>query len=250
VGGLAHYLESEGLPTTQISLIRPHTETIRPPRALWVPFELGRPLGEPNDPEFQKRVIRAALDLFERPSGPVLEDFPEDAPSQYHGTGGGTWTCPVSFAREEEADARKALALEVWQLSSWYRMALEKNQRTTVGVSGLDIPVAAGLLADAAQGLEVENPLPELSWPAVLRLAAEDVKAYYLESIAAQPGGAPTAADMANWFWGHTKAGETLRALKKVALQSEDPEMQLLGSLLLVPRAQAHRSEDATGDSS
>ena len=237
------------MPTTQISLIRPHTETIRPPRALWVPFELGRPLGEPNDPAFQKGVIRAAFDLFERLTGPVLEDFPEDAPSQYHGTGGGTWTCPVSFAREEEADARKALALEVWQLSSWYRMAWEKNGRTTVGVSGLDIPVAAALLADAARGLEVENPLPELSWPTLLRLAGEDVKAYYLESIAAQPGGSATAADLADWFWGHTKAGETIRALKEVALQSEDPEMQLLGSLLLVPRAQAHRCKDATRES-
>ena len=240
------------MPTTQISLIRPHTEIIKPPRALWVPFLLGRPLGEPNDPEFQKRVIRAALDLFERSSGPVLEDFPEDAPSHFgdaRGTGEGTWTCPVSFAREEEADARRALALELWQLSSWYRMAWEKSRRTTVGVSGLDIPVAAGLLADAAQGLEVENPLPELSWPTVLRLAAEDVKAYYLESIAAQPGADATAADLANWFWGQTKAGETLQALKKLALQSEDPEMQLLGSLLLVPRAQAHRCEDATGES-
>jgi hypothetical protein len=244
VGGLAHYLESEGLPTTQVSLIRPHTETIKPPRALWVPFELGRPLGEPNDPEFQKRVILAALDLFERSSGPVLEDFPEDAPSQYHGAGGGTPTCPVSFAREEEANAREALVLEVSRLSSWYRMAREKNGRTTVGVSGLDIPVAAGLLADAAQGLEVENPLPELSWPTLLRLAAEDVKAYYLESIASQPGRAATARDLADWFWGHTKAGETLQALKKVALRSEDQEMQLLGSLLLVPRAQAHRFED------
>ena len=252
MGGLAHYLESEGLSTTQISLIRPHTETIKPPRALWVPFELGRPLGEPNDPAFQKRVIRAAIDLFERPSGPVLEDFPEDAPSHY-GAGGGTargaWTCPVRFPREEEADGRKALALEVSQLSSWYRMARERNGRTTVGVSGLDILVAAGLLADAAQGLELENPLPEHSWPTALRLAAEDVKAYYLESMAAQPGGAATAADLANWFWSDTKAGETLQVLKKVALRSEDQEMQLLGRLLLVPRAQAHQFEDSTGKS-
>lgn len=92
------------------------------------------------------------------------------------------------------------------------------------GDAGLDIPVAAGLLANAARGLEVENPLPGLSWP----------------------GGAATASELADWFWAHTKAGETLRALKKVALQSEDPEMQLLGSLLLVPRAQAHRCEDET----
>jgi hypothetical protein len=79
VGGLAHYLEDEGIPTTQISLIREHTELIRPPRALWVPFDLGLPLGAPDDPELQIRVLRAVLGLFERESGPVLEDWHEKA---------------------------------------------------------------------------------------------------------------------------------------------------------------------------
>ena len=59
MGGLGHYLEREGLATAQISLIRVHTEKIRPPRALWVPFELGRPLGTPDEPDFQTRVLRA-----------------------------------------------------------------------------------------------------------------------------------------------------------------------------------------------
>ena len=61
VGGLAHYFEDEGLSTTQISLIRVHTERIQPPRALWVPFDLGRPIGAPDNPDFQTRVVRAAL---------------------------------------------------------------------------------------------------------------------------------------------------------------------------------------------
>ena len=73
-------MEEEGLPTTQISLVREHTEKIKPPRALWVPFELGRPLGPPNDAAFQKRVLIAALKLLEASGGPVLEDYPEDAP--------------------------------------------------------------------------------------------------------------------------------------------------------------------------
>ena len=61
MSALGHYLESEGLATASISLIRLHTEKIRPPRALWVPFELGRPLGVPDDPAFQTRVLRALL---------------------------------------------------------------------------------------------------------------------------------------------------------------------------------------------
>ena len=78
MGALAHYLEAEGVPTTQVSLIREHTETIHPPRALWVPFELGRPLGAPEDPGLQRRVLLAALNLLEAPEGPVLLDFPEE----------------------------------------------------------------------------------------------------------------------------------------------------------------------------
>ena len=66
MGGLSHYLESDGLATTQISLVREHSETMKPPRAMWVPFILGRPLGQPNDPAFQRRVLRGALELLER----------------------------------------------------------------------------------------------------------------------------------------------------------------------------------------
>ncbi len=80
MGALAHYLEDKGIPTTQISLIREHTEKIHPPRALWVPFELGRPLGAPEDPVFQRRVLLAALNLLNAVKGPVLEDFPDEAP--------------------------------------------------------------------------------------------------------------------------------------------------------------------------
>ena len=53
---------------------------MQPPRALWVSFPLGRPLGKPRDSAFQHRVIKAALDLLNRSKGPILEDYPEDAP--------------------------------------------------------------------------------------------------------------------------------------------------------------------------
>ena len=56
MSALGHYLEEEGIATVSISLIRPQTERTRPPRALWVPFELGRPLGPPSDPTVQRRV--------------------------------------------------------------------------------------------------------------------------------------------------------------------------------------------------
>ena len=48
MSALGHYIEEEGIATVAISLIRPQTENTKPPRALWVPFELGRSFGPPG----------------------------------------------------------------------------------------------------------------------------------------------------------------------------------------------------------
>ena len=77
MGGLAHYIEGAGIPTVVISLIRRHTEVMKPPRGLFVPFELGRPFGAANEPGFQRRVLLDALKMLERTDGPILEDFPD-----------------------------------------------------------------------------------------------------------------------------------------------------------------------------
>src|ERR1700676_346176 len=81
---MAHTLEERGLPTTVLALVLPQVEKTRPPRALMVPFMLGRPLGEPNDAPFQRRVVLQALRLLERTDGPVLlEHSPDDNPSWF-----------------------------------------------------------------------------------------------------------------------------------------------------------------------
>ena len=78
--GLAHYFESEGLSTVLVGFVREHMKAIKPARGLFLDFPMGRGMGKPNDPEFQKKVIRAAFDLFDLETGPVLEDFPETIP--------------------------------------------------------------------------------------------------------------------------------------------------------------------------
>ena len=108
MGGLSHYLESAGIATTQISLIKEHTLTIRPPRALWVSFPLGRPLGNPNDPPFQRDVLRHALKLLDEPAGPVLADYPGDAADDQSEPA--LPACPVDFvSRSPEAGTTAAL---------------------------------------------------------------------------------------------------------------------------------------------
>ena len=68
-------IERAGIATVSISLLREVTTVIKPPRALFVPFPMGHPLGAPNDAPLQHRIIAAALGLLERDGVPVLEEF-------------------------------------------------------------------------------------------------------------------------------------------------------------------------------
>ena len=95
MSGLAHYFEDEGLTTVLIALVREHAEKVQPPRALWVPFMLGRPFGEPNNSELQKDVIRQSFELLDEETGPVIKDAVLTAPEQDEAEG---WACPVTFA--------------------------------------------------------------------------------------------------------------------------------------------------------
>ena len=103
MSALASRIEAQGIATTTIGLVRPHMEQSRPPRGLWVPFQLGRPLGEAEDKAFQRRVLIQALHLLERTDGGpiILEDFPDDPPS---------WTDAEQDRRRPFAALREHLA--------------------------------------------------------------------------------------------------------------------------------------------
>ena len=121
--------------TTGISLVRENTASMRPPGALWVSFPLGRPLGKPGDAAFQHEVIAAALGLLGRPRGPVLEDFPRDAPVAAAAEGA---ACPLSFPKQEGSPTSWAARLrsEHAFLAPWYALSLRRRKgRTLVGVS-------------------------------------------------------------------------------------------------------------------
>jgi hypothetical protein len=81
VGLIQRALEYAGITTVSLSLLREITEKIRPPRALFVPFPLGYPLGRPHDADLQTRIMRAAFALLERNDVPVLEEFKLEASS-------------------------------------------------------------------------------------------------------------------------------------------------------------------------
>ena len=64
VGLIQRVIEYASMTTVSISLLREITEKTRPPRALFVPYPLGYPLGEPNNPDLQTRILRVAFALW------------------------------------------------------------------------------------------------------------------------------------------------------------------------------------------
>jgi hypothetical protein len=244
VGALAHYLEQQGISTTQISLIREHTAAIRPPRALWVPFEFGRPLGLPGDPDFQHRVLQAALDLLNTGDGPVLRDFPGAAPAGRGALNGAIegWACPVTFSPPEaEATGTEkllsAFRQEVTENRAWYDLSLEKRGYTSVAY--FTPGIALELLCEFIHGEPLE--LPEINHsPAVaIRFAVQDLKAFYFESVMFRPDSVlPDSAEFNNWFWQQTAAGRVIKLLKETCLAADDADLRMAGSLLLVPMDQ------------
>jgi hypothetical protein len=77
VGLVAAELERQGIATVALQLLREVAERVRPPRALYVPFPHGYPLGAPDDAKLQHAVIEAALRLLEDPTlgPPALVDY-------------------------------------------------------------------------------------------------------------------------------------------------------------------------------
>lgn len=241
MGGLGHIFEEAGVPTTQISLVREHTEQIQPPRALWVPFELGRPLGAPGDAPFQHRVLRATLELFEREAGPVLEDFPDDAPGVSDDAEG--WACALQRGGADEESLPESFLAEFERMQTWYERAVSERGRTTYGASGLSPGELASFLGACHRG-STDAPATgaDPTFAGMMKLASEELMVVYQEAATAQPGKRRASAlEVANWFWGETQAGALLLELKGRFSASDDPAIQFLGNVLVVPANQTHR---------
>lgn len=231
MSALSHYIErgSNGrVATTGISLIRPHSEGMKPPRALFVPFPLGRPMGSPDLPDFQRAVLLTSLQLLESATEPTIADYPEDAPAD----GADQWACAIQVATPEPADAAEALRDqligEVRQLAPWHAESVRRRGRTTFGISGADVEQIESLAVMVADFASGESPSDgEVDWnhpmPARLKFAADDLRAFYHEAATSQPGASyPTDALLNDWLFNRTLLGAVLRQCVTRMRSSDD----------------------------
>ena len=219
---LARALETEGIATTAISMVREHSEKTKPPRVLFVPFPFGHALGRPDDPHLQHRVLRAALDLLIEPAGPVLRDFPDDsepgveppAPTQASGI------APAAAVPDDPA-------LETAQMRQYHEQWLTRSGgRTAFGLSGVPATRFRGVVRllqafAAGEDTDMEERPADLPLVNFIRYCADDWKALYFEGRLAM---SPVVAsdDGARWFWGETAAGQVLRRVRDRLDASED----------------------------
>lgn len=204
-------------------------------------------MGAPDAPGFQKKVLLAALGLLEESEGPIIKDFPGDAPVSERGFTPAA--CPVSFGAptgqgEGIDDVGKLMAAfreEAEGLQNWFDIGFKKRGRTTTGTSKLSLGEIIDLFSDFVKGDMPESPISGTSLDIVMKLASEDLKAHYAEAVSAQPGGPSGPDALANWFWGETFASRVLGKVRERALSCDEKELNILGSFLLIPRNQLHR---------
>jgi len=234
VSALGHYLEEAGIATVAISLIRPQSENTKPPRALWVPFELGRPFGPPSDPAFQQRVILAALHMLERDNGPVvIEDFPDDDPRARPDP---AWRPPPlpGFAGDGSGATLAArLEREIPLLTAEHDAWQARHRRTSIGLSGLTMPAIGRYVGAWLEGEPPASPRDGFSALLTLRFAADDLKAYYLEAAAGNAK--PSSRQLGDWLWNDTAAGAAIVALRARGLASEDERLKAVLGNFMVP---------------
>lgn len=202
-----------------------------------MPFILGRPFGVPNDAAFQQKVLLAALQLLERDSGPVLEDFPENAPHRALSTPPENLVCPVSFpCMKTEGTLADKLTDEVSQLQAWHEVAVKHRGRTTLGVTGMaPLQIVDYLVA----WLNNQPPQPfrkDISHGDALKQACDELKAFYLEAKSVQPG-QHTATSIQEWFWMDTALARVIFQIRAIASRSSEPSAKAVAAMSLIPRS-------------
>ena len=235
---LANYFEEQGFATVLVGFVREHMQVVKPPRALWLNFPMGRPMGKPNDPIYQMKVIRAAFSLLEKSSGPVLEDFPDVIPV-VNGRMGYALPEELVVAKDDIGDTDQLvadIAAEMEALRTPYEAAVAARGRTTVGASELQIKDFIPYIAEFVKGNKPKSPRKGLSPVPLLKLVVEDLAAYYTEARTYRDN-IDDIELLGKWFWEETKSGQLLLWLEAVSLESDDKVLnQIVEMSLITPR--------------
>jgi len=191
------------------------------------------------DAAFQTRVLHASLKLLEATSGPIIQNYEEDAPvSDGEIT---TLACPVTFPGKDVELSQtdklvEAFKNEITGLRPWYDIAVENRGRTTVAASGMSPEEIGGFISTLIAGKTSDNPQKNMAIAYSVNHAIDDLRAYYSEAITAQPGQeSPSSKVINQWFWTETVASQAIYALRDMCQASDDGMLKLVATVMLIP---------------
>jgi hypothetical protein len=110
-------IEASGIATVTLSWIPDLTRAVGVPRLAGIGYPPGRPLGRPHDPDGQRAVLRATLELLERATGP---DTCVELPFE--------WPETPAQARNASRDVPPAPIVELLQRKPWLVANLYSGQ--------------------------------------------------------------------------------------------------------------------------
>lgn len=255
MGVIQREIEKAGVATVSVSLVREFTEKVRPPRALWVPFPFGRPLGAPGNTKVQRQVVERALALLSAPAGPVIAEFaldPEDerldAKYQALGRKCGPAGCslddllavaggePQETPEVPYAGNLRAVLAEIAGLRSEHRAYREKRKgRTAIGASGS----TPEQIAEVARRIDAFVRGEVVGEAVFVRLLIDDLKAFYMESrVEMAPEESADASRANDWFWLDTWAGRMVIAARDrfVEITNREKDPNWIVARAIVPR--------------
>lgn len=210
MGVLAHVFEAAGLATVALGSVRNQLERTAPPRGLFCDFPLGRPLGRPGDVDFQHRVLAHALDLVERATTPIVEQFAESIADD----GDGATQCQLPPRHDPSLPAAvdEARGLRPAYDRAVAAQGAERGDATGTGrvVAPDDIAAAVAAFVRVAEGV----PWKEAGIPGIPARVSQDIRGYYETAALALVEHTPAAWETTRWFLHHTEAGRTIRAAR------------------------------------
>jgi hypothetical protein len=228
---LARALEGSGIATISLLANRSQAELIGPPRGLYCEFPLGRPLGHPLDPAFQRRVLDTAFALLPRRDGPIIEDFDVTISDEADEP----LSCPIPPRLDPSEHAAIA---EARALRSAHDRGVDRVGTTQVGrvVDADGIPEALRPFVAVVEG----TPWNEVEYQggnaATLLM---DIRAYYEEAALGLSDEVPAARAAESWYYRKTSTGELVRRFMQ-AVKGADPPFP--GMYYLVPSSQVDES--------
>lgn len=197
--------------TVAIGSIRGQIYGTAPPRGLFCDFPLGRPLGVPGDPAFQRRVIERAFGMLER-TEPCVEDYEvaiEDSDSQ-------PLACPLPARMDP--DAHPAID-EAKGLRPAYERAIAKYGNRAGAVRLLDadsIPAAIESFIRVAEG----HPWKQAGIPGIPARVSQDIRGYYEMAAMEIADHTPAAWAGYRWFRDQTETGEVIKKARDAMRES------------------------------